>query len=462
MSLVSPIRNRIYPLDEVSNLRLGKRDGSILFTVTPTPGHVNPMLTIACHLRDRGHSIIFNTSEVFQKEVESEGIRFEPLIGKANFDYRVFNKFLPEGQILTPGTDELIYDSQHVFGDTMLPQCDGIREILSREPVNLIVTDFVFFGVFPLLLGPRTNRPPIISVSVSPIVLSSVDASPFGPAVTTEEKKRNLEVTTQFQESLAPAQDYLNDLLHDYGTRSLPGFYFDCIYTLPDLFLQLSVEALEFPRSDLPDHVKFVGPVLPRSSSGFIAPNWWKKLDGSKPVVLVTQGTVANTDLKELIGPTLAGLSGEDVTVIAATGRPAEALRAPIPSNAVVTSYIPFLEILSKVDVFVTNGGFGAVNQALSMGVPLVIAGDTEDKAFVAARVAWTGAGISLGTSHPRPEEVRHAVREVLRDNNYRARALMLQNESAEFNALESITWHVESLLWRERSAEATYEHSSI
>jgi UDP:flavonoid glycosyltransferase YjiC (YdhE family) len=324
------------------------------------------------------------------------------------------------------------------------------------------MTDFVFFGVFPLLLGLRTDRPPIISVSVSPVVLSSVDASPLGPAVTIEEKKRNSKEIAQFQASLAPAQDYLNDLLHGYGSRSLSGFYLDCIYTLPDLILQLSVEALEFPRTDLPEHLKFVGPVLPKSSSSFIPPNWWNKLDGSKPVVLVTQGTVANTDLNELIGPTLAGLSAEDFTVIAATGRPAGALSVPVPPNAIATSYVPFLEILPKVDVFVTNGGYGAVNQALSMGVPLVIAGDSEDKAFVATRVAWTGAGISLGTSRPQPEEIRHAVREVLRDNNYRSRALMLQNEFAEYNALESITWHVESFLWSERNAEAAYEHSNI
>jgi len=462
MSLVSTIRDRIQSLDELDSLRLGKQDGSILLTVTPAPGHVDPMLAIARHLRDRGHSIIFNTADVFQKQVESEGIRFEPLRGKANFDYRTFNKFRREDLILTPGPEELIQDSKHVFGDTMLPQCDGIKEIMGREPIDLIMTDFIFFGVFPLLLGPRTDRPPIISVSVSPILLSSVDASPFGAAKTNEEKKRNRESTEQFQASLAPAQDYLNDLLRDYGSKSLPGFYFDCIYTLPDMVLQLSVESLEFPRTDMPDHVKFVGPVLPNSASRFNPPDWWTRLDGSKPLILVTQGTVANKDLNELIGPTLAGLSAENVTVVAATGRPAEALIAPVPPNAVATSYVPFHEILPKVDVLVTNGGFGAVNQALSMGVPLVIAGDTEDKAFVSARVAWTGAGISLGTSRPQPEEIRHAVREVLRDNNYRARALMLQNEYAEYNALESITWHVDSFLWRERNPETAYEHSNF
>jgi hypothetical protein len=41
------------------------------------------------------------------------------------------------------------------------------------------------------------------------------------------------------------------------------------------------------------------------------------------PVVLVTQGTLANNDLTELIEPTLRALEHEDVFVIAATGREA-------------------------------------------------------------------------------------------------------------------------------------------
>ena len=39
----------------------------------------------------------------------------------------------------------------------------------------------------------------------------------------------------------------------------------------------------------------------------------------------------------------------------------------------------------------VTNGGYGGVQQALANGVPLVVAGDSEDKPEVAARVAVVG-----------------------------------------------------------------------
>ena len=420
----------------------------ILVASMPAPGHVNPMLAIACHLRDRGHSVLFHTGDVFREQVESQGLRFIPLKGKANFDYRTFNKFLPEGKTLMPGSEDMIHSCKHVMADTMLPQYDGIREILSREPIDVILVNFIFFGVIPLLLGPPTDRPPVVSVGVSPLALSSIDASPLrGPATTAEQRERNREETRQFQGSLACVNEYLDNLLNGYGCPPLPGFFLDCLYTLPDLFLQLTVDALEFPRSDMPSHIKFVGPVMPRSSSGFQPPDWWKELDGSRPVVLVTQGTIANADLNDLIGPTIAALSTEDVTVIAATGKANGAINTSIPSNAKVTSFVPFMEVLPKVDVFVTNGGFGAVNQALSMGVPIVIAGETEDKAFVAARVAWTGAGISLGTSHPTPEEVRSAVRKILKDDTYRAKARVLQNNFAQYEALDLIAGYVEERL---------------
>lgn len=423
------------------------QDGTILLAVTPAPGHVNPMLAIACHLRDQGYSIVFNTSEVFRKQVEAEGIRFLPLTGKASFDYRTFNKFLPEGQTLSPGTEELIHDFQHVLADTMLDQCDGIEEIMNAETVSLILADFTFCGILPLLLRQNSYRPPIVSIGVSPVVLSSSDTSFFGPATSKEARERNREETTQFQADLACVNEYVDNLLAGYGSMPLPRFFLDCLYTLPDLFLQLTADAFEFPRTDMPDHVRLVGPILPKPSSSFQPPDWWKELDGSKPVVLVTQGTIANGDLHELIGPAIIGLATEDVKVIAATGRSVEALTTPVPSNAIVTSFIPFQELFPKVDVFVTNGGYGAVNQALSIGVPVVVGGETEDKAFVAARVAWTGAGINLGTSRPSPEEVRDAVRKVLKDSSYRSKARTLQANFARYVALDAISRYVESFL---------------
>ena len=111
----------------------------------------------------------------------------------------------------------------------------------------------------------------------------------------------------------------------------------------------------------------------------------------------VTQGTIDNADLGRLVEPTIEALGGEDVIVVITTGgRDASRLKVTLPMNTFVTEHIPHDLLLPKVDVMVTNGGYGAVQRALSTGVPLVVAGNTEDKPEVAARVAWTGAGINL------------------------------------------------------------------
>ena len=128
------------------------------------------------------------------------------------------------------------------------------------------------------------------------------------------------------------------------------------------------------------------------------------RLDGDRPVVHVTQGTIDNADLSRLLEPTIEALGGEDVIVVATTGgRDISELKVPLPMNIFVAEYIPHDLLLPKVDVMVTNGGYGAVQRALSTGVPLVVAGNTEDKPEVAARVAWTGAGINLRTGTPTP-----------------------------------------------------------
>jgi UDP:flavonoid glycosyltransferase YjiC (YdhE family) len=206
---------------------------------------------------------------------------------------------------------------------------------------------------------------------------------------------------------------------------------FYCSVELADAYLQLSVPSFEFPR-DIPRSVHFVG--TPPIVAGQVPPPpWADELDGSRKVVLVTQGTVANHNFNLLVAPTLAALANEpDVLVVAtAGGRPIDAIPGPIPANARVASYLPFEWLLPRVDVLVTNGGYGSVNQAMSFGIPLVTAGQTEDKADVNARVAWSGVGIDLATNEPSHEALRSAVRAVLDRPDYRLRAEQMADEFA-------------------------------
>jgi UDP:flavonoid glycosyltransferase YjiC (YdhE family) len=123
------------------------------------------------------------------------------------------------------------------------------------------------------------------------------------------------------------------------------------------------------------------------------------------------------------------------LVVVTAGGHPIDAIPGPIPGNARRASYLPFEWVLPKVDAFVTNGGYGSVNQAMSYGTPLVTAGLTEDKADVNARVAWSGVGIDLATNEPTPQALREAIRTVLDKPQYRARASSM---AAEFGGIDT------------------------
>ena len=93
------------------------------------------------------------------------------------------------------------------------------------------------------------------------------------------------------------------------------------------------------------------------------------------------------------------------------------------------------------------NGGYGSVQSALAHGVPLVVAGTGEDKAEVATRVAWSGAGINLHSNEPTAAMVATAVRKVGSEPRYRARARLLAEEMAALDGRAAIATSVAGLL---------------
>jgi len=261
------------------------------------------------------------------------------------------------------------------------------------------------------------------------------------PPATTEAQLREYAAIAENYDKVVdqPVNGRLNRILQDLGIRPLSTPLFHSVVELADAYLQLTAPSFEFPR-DMPPSVHFVGalPVIPGQAP---LPSWADELDGTRKVVLVTQGTVANHDFGLLIAPTLAALANRPdlLVVVTAGGRPIEAIPGPIPGNARLASYLPFEWLLPKVDLLVTNGGYGSVNQALSFGIPLVAAGLTEDKADVNARVGWSGVGIDLATNQPTPAALREAVRTVLDQPSYRSRASRMAAELAAIDTRSQI-----------------------
>ena len=399
----------------------------ILIAACPPIGHVGPLLNVARGLVNRGDRVTFLTAARHADAIRATGAHAHPLPYAADYDGSSFDEDFP-GRSQTSGVARVDFDVEHLFVRPMPYQAAVLDDLMRDNQFDAIVLDALFLGVLPMLLGNRTDRPPVLTYSTTPLFLSSRDTAPPGtgilPATGTLGRLRNHGLNLLAQKVLLRGSHRATqNMLEALGSPKLPVFVLDSA-VLADRLIVPTIPEFEYFRGDLPDHVRFVGAVSPEPVGDFVAPRWWGRLSSERPVVHVTQGTIDNADLGRLIEPTIEALADEDVTLVVSTGgRDTSHIRTPIPTNTIVTEYIPHDVLLPMVDVMVTNGGYGAVQRALMAGVPLVVAGSTEDKPEVAARVEWFGAGVNLRTGTPGAGAVKRAVRDVLTDGRYRDRA---------------------------------------
>lgn len=412
-----------------------------LITCTPAHGHIAPLLTIAEHLHRQGHRVRMLTSERYADRVRAVGVEFLPLPPAADVNLDEPDAAFPD-RVGLRGPAALRFDMINLFLAPGQAQFEALRTALRVASTDAVLTEPLFVGAALLNELPRSERPPVVALGIFPLGVKSRDTAPFGlgvlPGRGARGRWRNAALTL-FAEKIVfgPVSRAADDLSRRVTGHGFSRFFLDW-HSAADALVQFTVPAFEYPRSDLPASVHFVGP-LPAGSSRAALPAWWDELDGPRPVIHVTQGTIANADLTQLIAPTLAALAEEDVMVVVSTGgRPISDL-GPLPANARAAAYLPYDRLLPLTDVVVTNGGYGGVQQSLARGIPLVVAGQTEDKVEVCARVGWSGAGVNLRTNSPKASAIAAAVREVLGDDRYRRRAAELSREFSAADALAGL-----------------------
>ena len=413
----------------------------IIVAAPPVPGEFTPLLQIARGLAARGHQVTVLTGSGFRASVEQAGLSFAPLAGTADYDVRELHS--RPGRAALPPPAQVAWDLVNIFINPMPDEHAALQELLSRDPGQYLIANTLFLGAWPAKLGAPGPRPARwVAVSAVPLALSSEDTTFFGPVPVgpgEDPKAANRVANAQFQAAIRPADNRAGELLMELGAARPTSPFLDAIYTLPDQTAVLSVPGFEFERSDLPGNVRLAGILPAPAGEDWEPPAWWGELDGSRPVVAVTQGTLANGDLSQLVEPALAGLASMDVTVVAALGREHGPLSVPVPANARVAGYIPFGALLPKASLLVTNGGSGGTHQAMAAGVPVVVAGETEDKPANAARAAYHRLGINLHTATPTAQAVAGAVASLLQDTEVHENVLRLAKVYAKHDALDTI-----------------------
>lgn len=122
------------------------------------------------------------------------------------------------------------------------------------------------------------------------------------------------------------------------------------------------------------------------------------------PLVYVTLGSSGDVAVLPTV---LAGLDGLPLRCVLATA--GRAAPKNVPSNVLVTEYLPGALVAQRSAFVVTNGGSATSYQALASGVPVLGIPSNLDQYLTMQAVTRTGAGIQLRSGGLSRDQVRKA-----------------------------------------------------
>ncbi|WP_235502563.1 glycosyltransferase [Kitasatospora sp. Root187] len=356
-----------------------------MLVVPPLTGHVFPTIGLGRELLDRGHQVVWTGSEPVLRSL------LDPGSGILGTGSRLFR---PQGGSGLAAVHSL-WDGFVVPYARFTAKALG-SAVRSWRPDVLVVDQHTPAGAL------TAHRHGLPWASLAPGLMEL--GRPFAelePWI--EERLRGL-----WQRAGLPAGAYLD-----------PRFS-------PDLVLALTSDVLA--GGPHPEQYALVGPVLADRPAQPDFP--WERLDPTHRQVLVSMGTLAEEVTADFLRRTAAALHrlGPDVQAVVVAPRE---LWPAFPAQAVTVERAPVLELLARgtLSAVLGHGGLGTTGEALTYGVPPVLAPIRHDQPLVAARVAAAGAGLRISFEQAGPEEIAQALRRVLDGPALRAGAERLGAE---------------------------------
>ena len=109
----------------------------------------------------------------------------------------------------------------------------------------------------------------------------------------------------------------------------------------------------------------------------------------------------------------------------------------PIPSNVIVVSIAPQIELLKRAALCITHAGLNTTLEALAEGVPMVAIPIGYDQPGVAARIAYHGVGESVKLGNLTVRHLSELIVKVTANPSYRDKARWFQKVIGETRGLD-------------------------
>ncbi len=335
------------------------------------------------------------------------------------------------------------FEATHIFVSNTEKYFEDVREIDASFPFDVLFCDAGFYAMKLIkeLLGKR-----VCAFGVTPSMETAKDVPPnfvgLKPARSAPGRFVHQGMRALIERMvMSEGKNMYNGMLGAHGLAPIEGSLFDVSYRSPDVLFQSGVPGFAYPRRNPNPRVKFVGALLPYKAAITGAFSQPEKLDKSRPVILISQGTIDNKDPGKLIVPALEALKDTNALLIVTTGYcKTEELRKSYPQdNIIIEDFVDFDFILDHTNLFICNGGYGSILLSLSKGVPVLAAGIREGKNDINAHVDYFCLGIDLRTESPKPADIRHAADRILSEPGWKQNVARLRDEFNSYHPYELI-----------------------
>jgi UDP:flavonoid glycosyltransferase YjiC (YdhE family) len=374
---------------------MGRSDGQMRLLVAAfgDPGHAFPAIALARELGRRGHEVLVETWERWREAVEGEGLAFT-----GAQEYTVYpppGPDTPDGQTAAAAAHALARLMEGFEPDLVVSDILTLAPTLAAE-----VAGVPHATLIPHVYPVQQPGMPMYSLGLRPprTALGRLGWRATGPLL---------------EMGLRRGRDELNETRARLGLGPIERFHggISELLAMVGTFPQL-----EYPR-EWPAQVRVTGPLF------FELPGEEVALpDGDGPLVLVAPSTSQDPEC-ELLRVVLEGLAEEPVRVLATTNRHLPERPIEVPDNAVLLDWVLYSQAMPAADVVICHGGHGTVARSLAAGTPLLVCPAVGDMGENAARVAWSGAGLSVPRRLLSPRAIRLATWRLLGEPRFGARA---------------------------------------
>ena len=367
----------------------------MLMVVPPLTGHINPAVSLAGALRLRGHEVAWAVHRDLIPDLLPADAEVYPLPVEPNLE---LGKRSPGVR----GLESVKFFYEQFCLPLARASLQPLQDIVQTVEPDLMICDH------QMLAGALVAR----ALEIPWFTLASTNVSIL---------KMSGVIDAWLEEQFAGVQ-------REYGVpvQARPDFSSYGVI----VFSSEAMPGGKYPYYEAPYH--FVGPAFTHRPQELEFP--WQELRPDAARILISLGTVSRdrgVRFYEVMMEALGNLTLSDTYL---SRRPLQVvmvapqeLRERLPANFIVRPRVPQIEVLAHMDAVLCHGGHNTVCEALSFGLPLIVAPIRDDQPIVARQVIDAGAGLFMRYGKISVAAARTAVETLLREPACRDGALRLK-----------------------------------